>query len=695
MSGSAEASGNRAIAAAGSIRQALSGDGAVAYHVEKSLTLPPEALELPPQAPPNMINLPERTNLFVGRQTELSRLDAAFEDAGGVVVHAVHGLGGIGKSTLAAKWAAGRTASYNPVWWLTAETPVELESGLARLAVALQPTLREVLSQEALAERAVQWLAAHEGWLLVLDNVADPADVRTLLGRTAGGRFLITSRRASGWHGIAEPLSLDVLELSQAVELFERIYGGTAEEIGELCGELGCLPLAVEQAAAYCAEARITPHAYQELLVHHPAQVLANTTEGGDAERTIARVWQVTMDRLADTPAAAAVLRVIAWWAPEGIPRAYIESLGDEPEVLEALRRLAAHSMITLHGDGTISVHRLVQAVSRAGDAAAEVRDTAARLLVASADISSALWLTHAEAFTEHARGEAPSAPVILLTIVIGGWYKAHLSSRAADVYEAAMAAAEETLGWRDDITLLASRSLAQSCQAAGDHDRAKRLLTEGLAAARAGFGRKAPQTIQAQIALAELKLEIGDLGGGLSLAAKTVRRAERVLGDGAPQTSTARAVLATGWRLKAASDPDRHAVRAVAEIERLLAKVIRSEGTSSRTALDLMWELGSLRQDAGDLAGALRITEEFIEKRRATNDGIDLRVLVARHRIVSLLCQKGDFQQARELAAPLLAETEHVLVGELGGQLRDFLTTLLTLDAAETASGQEGELRS
>lgn len=262
---SAESSGERSIAAAQSIRQALTGDHAVAMHVEKSLTLPPEAFELP-EAPPHMVNLPERVRLFVGRERELARLDEAFGDTGGVVVQAVHGLGGIGKSTLAARWGSGRTDAYNPVWWVTAETPSDVESGLADLAVALQPALRDALSREALHELAVQWLSSHDGWLLVLDNVSDPADVKPLLGRATGGRFLITTRRATGWHGIAESLSLDVLELTQAVQLFGRIHGGPAVDVEELCGELGCLPLAVEQAAAYCVEARISPRAYLDLL---------------------------------------------------------------------------------------------------------------------------------------------------------------------------------------------------------------------------------------------------------------------------------------------------------------------------------------------------------------------------------------------------------------------------------------------
>ncbi|NUP21066.1 MAG: tetratricopeptide repeat protein [Streptomyces sp.] len=677
-----EASGERSIVAGASLRQALSGDGAVAYQVEKSLTLPPEALQMPPQAPSNMVNLPERTSLFVGRQTELARLDAAFTDTGGVVVQAVHGLGGIGKSTLAAKWAAGRTGSYNPVWWITAETPLELESGLAGLAVALQPALRDVLSQEALAERAVQWLAAQEGWLLVLDNVSDPADVRPLLGRTTGGRVLITTRRATGWHGIAkEPLSLDVLELPQAVELFEQIYGGTAEDAGELCRKLGCLPLAVEQAAAYCAEACISPRAYQDLLARSPERVFASTAEGVDAEKTIARVWQVTMARLADTPLAETMLRIIAWWAPDGIPRAYVEPLGEQMDVTEALRRLAAHSMISLGQDGTISVHRLVQAVARAGEGASEARDRAAGLLGHLASVGGPEWITHAESLIEHAREESPSENVLLLTLCIGGWLAARLSlDRAAEIYEAVMSVTERALGQWSEISLHARKLLAQLCQAEGDHNRAKQLLTEGLALARAVFGRKAPQTISLHTALAELKMRAGELDSGLSVAVTNARRAERALREEDPEVLKAREVVAWGWGLLARSDPDRYAERAAVEIERLLGQVTRSHGESSSRTLTLMWELSGVRYAAGDITGAIILIEKHIEKQQAVPGGIDLRGLVVRYQLVELLLKAGDHQRARQLAVPLLAEFEQIIDGGgLGGKLRDRLADLIT----------------
>ena len=64
-------------------------------------------------APAGLSNLP-RPGLFVGRAGELARLDAAMAGPGGVVVQAVHGLGGIGKSTLAARWAAAHAAELQP-----------------------------------------------------------------------------------------------------------------------------------------------------------------------------------------------------------------------------------------------------------------------------------------------------------------------------------------------------------------------------------------------------------------------------------------------------------------------------------------------------------------------------------------------------------------------------------------------------
>ena len=348
--------GGRLVAAGGDISGiASAGDDAVnvQYRAEQMTVLPEQALrpwaEL--AASPGLSNLP-RPGLFVGRASELARLDAALAGPGGVVVQAVHGLGGVGKSTLAARWAAARAGDYVLTWWITAATPAEIDAGLAALAVALQPGLSGVLPLEALREGAVQWLAAHPGWLVILDNVTDPADVAPLLARASVGRYLITSRRASGWHATGAALvRLDVLDPAEAQALLAAILTQDRprdlDGAAGLCAELGLLPLAIEQAGAYLAQAGATPAEYLGLLAAYPAAMYQAAAEGGDAARTIARIWHVTLDRLAGDPLAGQVLRILAWYAPDGIPRTLLDGLADPPAVLAAVGRLAAYRSLS------------------------------------------------------------------------------------------------------------------------------------------------------------------------------------------------------------------------------------------------------------------------------------------------------------------------------------------------------------
>ncbi|MGW3353715.1 hypothetical protein ACWDA3_61510 [Nonomuraea rubra] len=202
--------------------------------------------------------------------------------------------------------------------------------------MALQPELATPLPLEALAQRAGTWLAAHENWLLVLDEVVDPADVAPLLDSTLAGQVLMTSRLGEGWHQLdARVLRLGVLGEQEAIELLARI--ATHDR----------------------------PHRCQ------PAVMYDRVARGADGERTIARIRRLTLDRLADVPAAGPVLRVLAWYGAEPIPRALLDGLEGEharlADVPHALGELAAYNMITLDTE-TVTVHRLVQAVARTPD---------------------------------------------------------------------------------------------------------------------------------------------------------------------------------------------------------------------------------------------------------------------------------------------------------------------------------------
>ncbi|MFF1795730.1 hypothetical protein ACFVXQ_16175 [Kitasatospora sp. NPDC058263] len=113
---------------------------------------------------------------------------------------------------------------------------------MADLATDLQPTLATALQAEQLEKWGLQWLSSHTGWLLILDNVNDPADIAHLLARAPGGRFLITSRLATAWSDATTLVRLDILEPAESLDLLTHITTATGprdlDGAADLCAKL-------------------------------------------------------------------------------------------------------------------------------------------------------------------------------------------------------------------------------------------------------------------------------------------------------------------------------------------------------------------------------------------------------------------------------------------------------------------------
>ncbi|MFD0480866.1 hypothetical protein ACFQ0B_81615 [Nonomuraea thailandensis] len=156
--------------------------------------------------PAGMNGLPRRpAAAFVGRDAALTSLRQVLEGkpGTGVISQAVLGLGGVGKSELALQYAHRHRQDYELVWWIDADSPDLIRTGLAALAQALACGIDSVAAEQATVEEAagwaVGWLAAHPGWLVIFDNVEEVADVEPYLARLAHGHVLITTRRDIGW----------------------------------------------------------------------------------------------------------------------------------------------------------------------------------------------------------------------------------------------------------------------------------------------------------------------------------------------------------------------------------------------------------------------------------------------------------------------------------------------------------------
>ena len=627
--------------------------------------------------PAGLSNLPTWPGLFVGRAEELARLDAALAWPGEVVVQAVHGLGGVGKSTLAARWAAAHAAEYSLTWWITAAAPADIDAGLAALAVALRPALAGVLPLEALREGAVHWLAARPGWLVILDNVSDPADVAPLLVRARGGQYLITSRRVSGWHDTAVPIHLDVMNPAEAQALLAAIVSPArpqeADGAAELCAELDFLPLAIEQAGAYLAQAGVTPREYLGLLARYPTAMYQAAPEGGDADRTVARIWHVTLDRLAGYPLAGQILRILAWYAPDGIPRRLLDGLADPPAVLGAVGRLAAYSMLTADV-GTLAMHRLVQAVTRTPDPGDPHRDPEAidaarhqatrQLVGAILDPDDpADWpdwrmlLPHIDALASHAPPDTDDQDTASLLNDAGLFLKGQGQPvRAAGYFQRALTSYARVLGTNSPHTLASRNNLARAYQDAGDLGRAIPLLEQNLTGCKRVLGARHPRTLASRNNLAGAYQAAGDLGRAIPLLEQNLTGCKRVLGTDHPQTLASRNNLAGAYY--SAGDLG----RAIPLLEQTLTDQQRVLGADHPQTLASRNNLAGAYYSAGDLGRAIPLFEKTLTDQQRVLGADHPRTLASQSNLAGAYQAAGDLGRAIPLLEQNLTDCVRVL---------------------------------
>ncbi|MFJ8057390.1 BTAD domain-containing putative transcriptional regulator [Streptomyces sp. NPDC096142] len=242
-------------------RQALAGGGPAAEAVDPAAP-DGRADALAPVVRP--AQLPPRYEYFTGRETEIGRLLGDLT-AGAVVINAIGGMAGVGKTTLAVH-LAHRVAPRFPDGQLyvnlrgfdlrgSAMDPAEAVRGfLEALGVGPQQIPDRIDAQVALYRR----LLAGRRVLVLLDNARDAEQVRPLLPAAAGCLVLITSRDQLTSLVVADgarPLTLDLLSRADATESLARRLGAdrvaaepeAVEEIITLCGRL---PLALALTSA-------------------------------------------------------------------------------------------------------------------------------------------------------------------------------------------------------------------------------------------------------------------------------------------------------------------------------------------------------------------------------------------------------------------------------------------------------------
>ncbi|MFJ8533444.1 tetratricopeptide repeat protein, partial [Streptomyces sp. NPDC093591] len=677
--GGPQATGARSVAVGGGVGVAITGDGT------QVVMLPAEAVRWAREieAPPGAGNLPgSASGVFVGRRDELAHLRRLLADEGEAAVtqmsgtRAIHGLGGIGKSTLALHYAHTYRRTYALVWWINAVGTEHIVTSLAALSVRLCPQWATTAGVQERAAWAILWLQWHPGWLLVFDNVEDPADLRHYLGTLPDGHHLATSRTATGWHAIAPTMPLGLLDTDAAVDLLCTLALGPEhtptpqqrQHAAALAADLGYLPLALEQAGAYLFETGTSLADYRDML----GQVMDTAAGGIDPERTIARIWRHTLTAIERRdPQAVTLLDAMAWLAPDDIPRPLLAPLCPDPRTLgEALGALHAYNMIAFSTDRkTISVHRLVQTVLRHRPIADSSEHPPGRrdaeLLIQRATTDKGTSTIQWEQLLPHIAAVADSVPPhsspSTKTAYVYHTAAQHLQRQGRDAHSvrlrvAALVQYEQALGDSHPNTLASRNNLALAYRQAGDLSRAIPLYEATLAQCEQTFGDTHLNTLTSRNNLASAYQAAGDLSRAIPLYEATLAQCERTLGDSHPNTLTSRSNLAGAYQ--AAGDLS----RAIPLHEATLAQRERTLGDSHPDTLTSRSNLAGAYQAAGDLSRAIPLHEATLSQCEQTLGDTHPHTLTSRSNLASAYQEAGDLERAILLDELALAQREQTL---------------------------------
>jgi len=326
---------------------------------------------------------------FDGREDELLALHAALDRDEAIAV--VHGMGGVGKSSIVREYGWRSRERYSVVWWLNAQTEDGIIDCLLRLGATFVHGLDQLDDRRAAAQRVLHSVLGgfDRPVLLVFDNLEDEQLMRTWLPRS-GTRAVVTSRHAA-WSTDMIPIALQPWSLDAATRYLLRSSGRDDLSERDACaiaGALGALPLALSHAAAALRNLRmVSVQRYLERINEY----LRKAPRGADYPRSVFATFSTAIAQAEQHAAgAAAVLCFAASFAPDALPDelfrqgtdSYSDDLRpmlsegaaldlrsavvDEFRLDEALGTLDRLSLMTFNrNSSTYNVHRLVQLAAR------------------------------------------------------------------------------------------------------------------------------------------------------------------------------------------------------------------------------------------------------------------------------------------------------------------------------------------
>lgn len=594
--------------------------------------------------------IPVLADRFMARRASAVVEQAIESGVTAVLTQIVSGMGGVGKTQIAAAYAARVWAEHRVdlVLWANATSRGNIVTSYSRAAgwIGL-----EVPDPELGATEFLGWLAdTTRSWLVVLDDLQHPGDLTNLWPPdNPKGCVVVTTRRRDAVLSTDHRrlIAVDVFTPAEAIYYLERKLESRPELMDEaslLAADLGHLPLALAQAATYMIDRGLTCSGYRRRLAdrkRHLSDLVPEVQSLPDNHQdTIDVTWSLSIevaDRLRPTGLARPIIQMASILDPNGIPMAVFGSQAacrhaessqrrgsarqvSSGDVLDSLHNLSRLSLISLDAE-RVTVHALVQRA--VFDSLTD--DERRRVALSVADALAEAWPTgdRNTALGQTLRSNASnlerlagdylwtSQPHDVLMRVGRSYRDCGLFSDAAEFWQRMVNSSEQRLGRYEPTTLLCRRNAATCRGSAGDAGGASSALVELVEDYLEHLGPDHPATLVTRHRSAQWKGYAGDPTSAEEGYSRLLTDCIRVQGWFHPETLSVRHNLAY-WRGYAGDAEG--AAKAFLE---LLPDYLRIMGPDFPGTLDTRASLADWQGFSGDpsaaAAGYAELVPDFV----------------------------------------------------------------------------------
>ncbi|MGI6249975.1 MAG: tetratricopeptide repeat protein [Anaerolineaceae bacterium] len=517
----------------------------------------------PGQLPPN--NIPFTENIhFTGRKEILSQMENSLKPVGkNPCPIALCGMGAVGKTQIALAYALNNGYLYDAIWWVNAENELALLNSYKDLLLQ-----REIIKKDLAYEREEilhstwAWMSQNPNWLFIYDNAESEKDLTQYLPRVNTGHILITTRDPN-WRNM-EKINVDVFQSQEAVEFLKSFkLSEGIEDAVKLAEELGYLPLALDQAAAYMLETNKSCQEYISLFKKYRLDMFGEVGYESNAyKKTVATAWNISLDKI-NNESAKQLIRIFSFLAPDHIhkdiflqtgeylPEPLASAVKDELRLDKTIRDLTRYSLIQTD-KSRIRIHRLLQEVIRQslGDKKAQYFQYCVgvlRKLFSYDRYDMKTWencaglMPHVQSVLTHGEDlETETEEIARLYAHGAGWLKqTALFEKALEWAKKALAIREKVLGPDHPGTASSYNNIASVYSNQGKYEEALEGFEKALAIREKVLGPDHPGTASSYSNIASVYSNQGKYEEALEGFEKALAICEKVLGPDHPGTAS------------------------------------------------------------------------------------------------------------------------------------------------------------